>query len=1174
MNEQKITGKSQGITVELPNGAYYEGTWSVIGTEKINGKDLFLLEHEEHGDEHPALIVDEDVNVFMEDVWNGFDDFKEQKEDLVDWKQYDAHSIWLENDSVTIELSQKARLPYGMAFVGNGETVYDVYYGKVNGEEQLVLRTADGEYMVSPQLTMDYISGTANLTDNLDDFTYKQVAAEKDFAEKKSHANYRQQVNYIYSYEEINNVPENDRMTKWYDEEGISVAKPWYKENDPSVMDRAEGSRRIGISESLIKERYEEILSNELQEKIVQEDREETEELTHREEIKENEEDLPFPEVEQEKGNEEYYKIFHAGEQNKAAEDFQKEKGWNKVYLTSSQGVTFDSWVIYRSVEDLPKTMQEPVRKLEQNKAAEEKAAAVPEKMTAKDQVLQQLKDGIKDVLDSERFADWCKKQGRLYYNHYSMSNAILTYLQKPDASYVCGYETWKNYGRQVKQGAVGIKILAPAFARDYAGKGSLFAAIKKSCTDQLKKDATKEFATYRLGQSNLTFNMYKNGLFDVKVNDKVIMAHITAEETRKFIDRSVIGKVPTYYNAVTVFDISDTTDEVEFLWVDKDSCKKSEMVLDDKGEPITNKKGQVKIQNSEERKAKFTVKIDMELDENETDKMQILYDSLQKISKDKNIPVMESNKTRDDTLSGGALGYFAHPNAEYPQGRIVIDENLTITNKVAVLFHEIAHSDLHVDIPKLQEELGGDIEVTRQMKEVQAEAVAYMTASTFGIETQHKSFEYIANWSDGRELKALESSLDVIYKESQRLLKEIEKELDSQGLDMTLEPKDQTPLKEEDKAKIVCEYKEYALNNLRSNEELQKAAISEFKQLENEEVSVILKEQISLTKQIDEKLNALSQKAELLENSSDRAEQLKLEYQLKAEKAQIVTLQHKIEDLSAERVSLVAEQSKQDKADMKALFLTEPMKAMEQLRQEVPQMKDLTDNDLKYMATSHVVAREYSRFLGSNNEKFAELSIKQLDNLKTVMSKHNTAVEVEFCEQWSDKPIFEKGTVAHPRAANKIITDAEKESRALKSKAEAEGEYYPYSKCSLTVYTVSDDNNLSAFHTRIDIGDGEQKSLSDHLAQICDGKDKEKQAILDNFKSSVKERGEAKVLTPQREEIESRSATAPEKQESIKPVENQQDYRGMNAWKGMLDKNTPGKDSEKQEPQKEQEKE
>lgn len=70
---------------------------------------------------------------------------------------------------------------------------------------------------------------------------------------------YRHQVKAIYDYEVANNVPENDRMTKWYDEMGIAVAKPWYKENDPSVMDRAEGDRRIPISEMSISERYAEI---------------------------------------------------------------------------------------------------------------------------------------------------------------------------------------------------------------------------------------------------------------------------------------------------------------------------------------------------------------------------------------------------------------------------------------------------------------------------------------------------------------------------------------------------------------------------------------------------------------------------------------------------------------------------------------------------------------------------------------------------------------------------------------------------------------------------------------------------------------------------------------------------------------------------------------------------
>ena len=40
---------------------------------------------------------------------------------------------------------------------------------------------------------------------------------------------YRQQVSAIYEYEVANNIPENDRMTKWYDEMNIAVAKPWYK---------------------------------------------------------------------------------------------------------------------------------------------------------------------------------------------------------------------------------------------------------------------------------------------------------------------------------------------------------------------------------------------------------------------------------------------------------------------------------------------------------------------------------------------------------------------------------------------------------------------------------------------------------------------------------------------------------------------------------------------------------------------------------------------------------------------------------------------------------------------------------------------------------------------------------------------------------------------------------
>lgn len=95
----------------------------------------------------------------------------------------------------------------------------------------------------------------------LNDERQKNIQVEENVLQEQRTEldEYRQQVRAIYDYEVVNNVPENDRMTKWYDEMDIAVAKPWYKENDSSVMDRAEGDRRIPISELSISERYKEI---------------------------------------------------------------------------------------------------------------------------------------------------------------------------------------------------------------------------------------------------------------------------------------------------------------------------------------------------------------------------------------------------------------------------------------------------------------------------------------------------------------------------------------------------------------------------------------------------------------------------------------------------------------------------------------------------------------------------------------------------------------------------------------------------------------------------------------------------------------------------------------------------------------------------------------------------
>lgn len=52
----------------------YKGTWCVIGKTFYNMKEVYLLEHEQYGDETASLIVDNELNVILDDVYNGFDD--------------------------------------------------------------------------------------------------------------------------------------------------------------------------------------------------------------------------------------------------------------------------------------------------------------------------------------------------------------------------------------------------------------------------------------------------------------------------------------------------------------------------------------------------------------------------------------------------------------------------------------------------------------------------------------------------------------------------------------------------------------------------------------------------------------------------------------------------------------------------------------------------------------------------------------------------------------------------------------------------------------------------------------------------------------------------------------------------------------------------------------------
>lgn len=57
-----------------------------------------------------------------------------------------------------------------------------------------------------------------------------------------------------------------------------------------------------------------------------------------------------------------------------------------------------------------------------------------------------------------------------------------------------------------------------------------------------------------------------------------------------------------------------------------------------------------------------------------------------------------------------------------------------------------------------------------RSEKEVQAESVAFVVCSMLGIQTDDYSFEYIASWSEGKEVKELTASMEVIRKTANQI--------------------------------------------------------------------------------------------------------------------------------------------------------------------------------------------------------------------------------------------------------------------------------------------------------------------------------------------------------------------------------------------------------------------
>lgn len=202
---------------------------------------------------------------------------------------------------------------------------------------------------------------------------------------------------------------------------------------------------------------------------------------------------------------------------------------------------------------------------------------------------------------------------------------------------------------------------------------------------------------------------------------------------------------------------------------------KRQQKKLDEENKPVLDENGDPEMEEVDVTVQKYKVTNVFDISQTEGDPIETLdmaeltagvenyAEFLQAVEKVAPVPI------RFDELTGQTKGYFHTVKRE-----IVIQKGMAESQTLKTAIHETAHSLLHNKEKMAEQE---DLK-NRQTKEVEAESVAFVVCSAFGLDTSEYSFPYIAGWSSGKEMTELKASMDVIRQTSSNLIKSIEKEV------------------------------------------------------------------------------------------------------------------------------------------------------------------------------------------------------------------------------------------------------------------------------------------------------------------------------------------------------------------------------------------------------------
>lgn len=372
------------------------------------------------------------------------------------------------------------------------------------------------------------------------------------------------------------------------------------------------------------------------------------------------------------------------------------------------------------------------------------------------------IENGIKELFNSDKYKQYLQTMSR--FHRYSVNNQMLIYMQKPNATLVAGFNKWRDqFSRNVKKGEKGIKIIAPTPFKKKIEETKLDPDTKLPMLDdngnEMKVEKEIQIPMFRVVSvfdvSQTAGKPLPQLASDLSGNVQNYDAFVEA------IKRS--ASVPITFEPITDnMDGYFSTDDQKI--VIRDNMSEVQTVS-----ALLHELAHSKLHNTKAKEEK-----------------------LQEVEVFGEKALFSNSRIDKSEVPDGLYCYDLRGSSDDPGSPVAVEENVTVNHAGCIIcskpidFSEADYVPLNDGLNFLGTEKGikeflyeqypDKAKISRNTEEVQAESISFAVCAYYGIKTDENSFGYIASWSNGKDLKELRESLEIINKTSSKMITDIDK--------------------------------------------------------------------------------------------------------------------------------------------------------------------------------------------------------------------------------------------------------------------------------------------------------------------------------------------------------------------------------------------------------------